>query len=188
MWQVNIALIEIKQRLKNLSYMARKVKDTDKAIKRLVEYFNSLGYQVNFNDNDVNGSECDPGTLTITINEKPGLNRLYTLLHEGGHALIFALDDYTDHFGEIMAQHKRPVNKQSRIYHYQVLKEELLAWEYGLNVARKLNIYVDEVDYDRVASKCFMTYCYRASQQHYQRAVKNISNELGVEIKFDNYA
>jgi len=168
--------------------MTRYIKNTEKAIQRLIRYLEGKGYQVKLNGNDRPYSECDPQTRIITINEDPGLHQLYILLHEAGHALIFGLDDYNEAFCEIKNQDWKLPEDKDNLYHYQVLKEEMLAWETGLNIASKLKIYVDANEYDKLASNCYMSYCYRASQNHYQDAVKDILEQSGVTIKFNNCA
>jgi hypothetical protein len=60
----------------------------------------------------------------------------------------------------------------------------MLAWEVGLNIAKKLNIAVDEVEYEKYAAKCYMTYVYLVSQPYYQRAAKKAFQDAGYDLNF----
>ena len=168
--------------------MSRKLRNKTKAIQRVVEWFESSGWTVTFDNDYEEGSECDPQSKTLTVNEKTEEKRLWVLLHEGGHAQIFASDDYDEAFGQIIKQHNKPSDEQSKRYHYQKLKEEMLAWETGLNIAKMLNIWIDEVRYERYAAASFMTYVYEASLKHYQDAAQEAFAAHGLEINFKNVA
>ena len=125
-----------------------KVKNTKEAIDRLSEHLTNNGWTIVIGNPEIYSSECDPQSMTITINETKPINILWTMLHEGGHSLIFSLDDYHESFGEIVKQHNWSPKRQTKLYHYQRLKEEMLAWETGLNLAKSPNIYVTEKKYD----------------------------------------
>lgn len=160
-------------------------KDINISINILTKYLIENDWKVVYNKKDKNNSTCDPSTYVITITETKPLNILYTLLHETGHTFLFELDDYDESFNEIVRQCNWSITRQTKKYHYQKLKEELLAWEYGLNIAKKLNIFIDESDYDSYAAKYFMSYVYNSSQHFYQTKVKNICEKTGIDITFE---
>jgi hypothetical protein len=164
-----------------------KVRLAENAIKRVVKYCKEeLYYDVNFTSKRGAENECDPNTNIITISDKiKPLYKLWTLLHETGHARVFTLSDYNDRYGRIAEEHERPGQKQSNLYRYQKLREEMLAWEVGLNIAKKLNIAVDELEYEKYAAKCYMTYVYLASQPYYQRAAKKAFGNAGYDLNFN---
>jgi len=174
--------------IQRISHMGKKLRNTEKAVTRLAEFLTSKGWTVVIGDPKVYSSECDPSARTITINEVDPVRILWTMLHEGGHALIFGLDDYHESFGEIIKQHNWSLKRQTKKYHYQKLKEEMLAWETGLNIAKNLNIYIDEKKYDSYAAGYFMSYVYQSSLRYYSNAAKKIGAEAGIDINFENVA
>jgi len=96
----------------------------------------------------------------ITISSKNKIeNRLYSLLHECGHALIRT---NKDNFSKQYPAHaevnydKRKTN--SRKYKVSVLEEEVEAWKRGLRLARRLKIHVNEEKYNKLKTKCLMSY------------------------------
>ena len=163
-----------------------KVRLAENAIKRVVKYCKEeLSYDVNFTSKRGADNQCDPEDKLITIVSKlKPLYKLWTLLHETGHARVFTLSDYNYRYGQIAEEHDRPGQKQSNLYRYQKLREEMLAWEVGLNIAKKLNIAVDELEYEKYAAKCYMTYVYLVSQPYYQRAAKKAFQDAGYDLNF----
>lgn len=96
----------------------------------------------------------------ITVSSKNRIeNRLYSLLHECGHALVrtnksnFARQ-YPAH-AEVNYD-KRVTN--SRKYKVSVLEEEVEAWKRGLRLANRLGIEIDEDKYNKLKTKCLMSY------------------------------
>lgn len=160
------------------------IKNTLEAIELLIEYATDINYSVIVGNEKVAYSECDSITRSITINETDNTKMLYILLHEIGHALIFETEAYMESFGEISKQVNKPREEQDNVYHYQVLKEEMLAWETGLNLAESLNIFIDFEDYDRHAADSYMSYVYRAGLNYYQGEVQRIASAANIEIKF----
>ena len=167
----------VKSILNKIKYMAKQLKNTEKAIQRLTGHLTNKGWTVVIGD---------PETRVITINERKPLKILWTMLHEAGHSIIFCLDDYNESFDEIGKQYDKNEKRRSRIFYYQRLKEEMMAWEVGLNLAKSLNIYVDHKAYDKYAAIYFMSYVHEASLGYYQRLATKIGDEAGFDISFEN--
>jgi len=96
----------------------------------------------------------------ITISSKNRIeNRLYSLLHECGHALVrtnktsFA-KQYPAHAD--ISYDKRVTN--SRKYKVSIIEEEVEAWKRGLRLAKRLGIDIDEYKYNKLKTKCLMSY------------------------------
>jgi len=65
----------------------------------------------------------------ITINDTKTLRQqLFVLLHEAGHVILRSRDDFDEMF---------PGSKTSKV---EILKEEVIAWEEGRKLAKKLQI------------------------------------------------
>jgi len=164
-----------------------KLKSSEKSIERLVKFCKEeLNYDVEFTSKKGVENQCDPEHRLITIDSKlkPHL-KMWTLMHESAHAKIFELSDYHASFGLIAEENDKSAQKQTNRYKYQKLKEEMLAWEVGLNIAKTLNIAVDEEKYEKYAAKCYLSYVYLLSQPYYQRAAKRAFQEAGYDIVFN---
>lgn len=84
--------------------------------------------------------------------------QLYTLLHECGHHLVeHSTTRYRDFpNGYLRQQHE--VKGRGLLYKTDVIGEEFEAWNRGLKLATRLNIYVDRDKFDLVKAKALRTY------------------------------
>ena len=92
--------------------------------------------------------------IDLKLSEK---NQLYTLLHEIGHLIIFEGKDKRYIKQKNMEKDKRRI--RSYVYKVLLLREEIEAWELGRGLAKELNIWFDEEEYDQRMTKCIKTYC-----------------------------
>lgn len=165
--------------------MVNEITNINLAIQLVVEHVkDEYGYDVIINKN-CHDNECDPGKKLITIvGMMTPRNKLFSLLHEAGHVKIFALSDYSESFGAIADENHKPNNRRTNLAHFQKLKEEMFAWEMGLKITEELNIKIDCDAYDRYSAKCYMTYVRYAAQGYYQKEMKTMLKENGIDIKF----
>lgn len=128
------------------------------AINRTIAFIESNGYRVIFNKS-VKESLCDPENKEIHLVDR-GQHRykLYVLFHEAGHMLLFEQGNYLESFGARCEQYHRSYRKKTNLAKYHELKEEVLAWEKGIEIANRLNIIINKRDYDNYAARCYMTY------------------------------
>jgi len=125
---------------------------------RVYEWAESRGYQI------VEGPEeedaCWSDVKQITIYSSQGIeNRLYSLLHECGHALIrsSAKDFQYQYPAHAMAEldgRKRRSDK----YKVSLVEEEMEAWKRGRRLAKRLGIFIDEQNYNKLKTKCLIGY------------------------------
>ncbi len=96
----------------------------------------------------------------ITINSKNGIEtRLYSLLHECGHALVrMNKNNFTKQYPAHAEVNCDKRVTSSRKYKVSVLEEEVEAWKRGLRLARRLNVQVNEEKYNKLKTKCLMSY------------------------------
>lgn len=172
------------QHILDRSIFKFKIKKEKNPIEKLKLYCRTIDYDVII-IRERDESMCDPTSRQIIIKEEDNEIILWTLLHEIGHAHIFALSDYCSAFGLIAKQVDYEHDQKTNQYHYQKLKEEMLAWETGINVANSLKIEIDAEAYERHAAQCFMSYVYESSLTYYQLAAKNAFEDYGLEINFE---
>ena len=106
----------------------------DAQIDIVVDYLEESGVMVEFGGK-VNGFFYEDDLIAIS-NRQPLLSRFYTLLHEAGH---FVLRSRDDRFKNSVRSNRRK-SKSKRV---DVVHEEFLAWDMGLQLARELGLYVD---------------------------------------------
>jgi hypothetical protein len=128
----------------------------NKRIKRLVDWLSDQGYSFRFSNTD----QVDWESATVSLYPNPNpLYLLYTALHECGHVVVGNSGTYKKEFKSItIGDQYDSRHYRSNIYRYKKLKEEMDAWEEGKKLAKKLGIRINKADYDKYASKWFMTY------------------------------
>ena len=97
----------------------------------------------------------------IHINTRQDLeSRLYTLLHEAGHAMI-RKGDFRFAFPFMRTRSLKPNGDEYRrdIKHrVEVLREEVLAWDVGEKIADELQISIDHLRWSKQRTKCLIGY------------------------------
>jgi len=107
----------------------------DAQIDVVVDYLEDMGIVVEFGGK-VNGFFYEDDLIAISNRQSP-LSRFYTLLHEAGHFLLRTRDN---RFVNSVRSNRRK-NKSKRV---EVVHEEFLAWDVGLQLARELGLHVDD--------------------------------------------
>lgn len=134
---------------------ARDVRHID-AISEVVAWCASKGIKVQFGKKA--GGLYDSLSKTITMTSHAGPEKqLYMLLHECGHHLIgFKADD--ERFG--MGYPKVEDPHFNTTFHHRVacLEEEIEAWHRGWKLARRLQLKLDRLAFDKVRLECLKSY------------------------------
>jgi hypothetical protein len=81
--------------------------------------------------------------------------RLYSLLHEGGHAII---DNSIRQKNVLCFNKNTPHNVRSKKNYVHTLNEEILAWNYGKQLVKSLGFKIDEAKLDEYMTDCIMSY------------------------------
>jgi hypothetical protein len=83
-------------------------------------------------------------------------SQLHTLLHEAGHAIL--AKDKRVYKKKFPLSHKEEKYQRSKDARVDVLREEILAWEKGLDIAKMLNIRVNKTWYHHHMRTALWTY------------------------------
>ncbi len=132
---------------------------------KVIAWAENIGYQI------VEGAEeqdaCWSDVKQITIYSSQGIEkRLYSLLHECGHALIRANwrkfeSEYPAHAtAEVDARRMK-----SDKYKISLVEEEVEAWKRGRRLAKRLGVYIDDEKFNKLKTKCLMSYFSWASDE-----------------------
>jgi len=81
--------------------------------------------------------------------------RLFTLLHEAGHMII---DTRIKHKGVICFNKNMPWSVRSKKGFVHLMNEEILAWNYGKELAEHLNFSYGKENLDDYMSDCIMSH------------------------------
>jgi hypothetical protein len=81
--------------------------------------------------------------------------RLFSLLHEAGHSLI---DNQIRHKDILCFNKNTPHKIKSKKGFVHTLNEEILAWNYGKELAHSLNFKLDCIKLEDYMTDCIMSY------------------------------
>ena len=114
-----------------------------------------------------------PGLNLIYINKNLKYQqRLYSLLHEGGHAII---DNAIRQKNVLCFNKNSPPNIRSKKNYVHTLNEEILAWNYGKQIVKNLGFKIDEAKLDEYMTDCIMTYVKSGLESVYGKEI-NVSS------------
>tara|TARA_R100000008_G_scaffold85144_1_gene74308 strand:+ start:793 stop:1236 length:444 start_codon:yes stop_codon:yes gene_type:complete len=127
-------------------------------------YYEAINWAENAGYEVIEGPEeqdaCWSDVKHITVYSSQGVeNRLYSLLHECGHALIRRNwskfeSEYPAHATAELDRRKMKSEK----YKASLIEEEVEAWKRGRRLAKRLGIYVDDEKFNKLKAKCLMSY------------------------------
>jgi hypothetical protein len=127
---------------------------------KIQTWANSNGFQVKLSNTDC--VEFSEKTIYLQSNQSL-TNLIYSFLHECGHIEVCKKRGYKKNFKILDDGQFDGRRKRGLLYKYKQLKEEMLAWEYGFQLAKDLGIRLNKENYDKYAAKCFMTYVNNAA-------------------------
>lgn len=94
--------------------------------------------------------------ITEVWRSKPTKTWLYSILHELGHIMNRYEDSFSERNWKI---HELGVNKPvDKIASFQIMKDEIEAWDRGLKIAEELEINLERNEYDIFASNYLFEY------------------------------
>ncbi len=141
-----------------------------KAIQNLKKVFSWLcnkKYEVIFHNNSDSVIFSDK---KIFIDKRSTLeNQLYSILHECGH--ILQHQNKSSFNRSFKYQHVAENDKRkerSYAYRLSVLEEEIDAWKRGKKLAKRLNIKIDEIKFEKYKAKYTMTYVDWAASKEWE--------------------
>jgi len=82
--------------------------------------------------------------------KQPLMIQLYSLLHEAGHAYL--------RDSKYFVQRKEGLKRYRRSYRVDVLREEIMAWENGYNLAADLGIPIDTKEWNKFRTSSLFKY------------------------------
>ena len=97
--------------------------------------------------------------------------RFFVLLHEAGHALI---DTDQNVKSKTCFNKNRPEYVRSKKNYVHVLNDEILAWNKGKELAKKLYFELDNFRYEEYMTDCIMSYVKTGLQSVYGKEI-NVS-------------
>ncbi len=115
----------------------------------VVDYLENDGVVVEFGGT-INGYFYEDELITIS-NKQSAVSKLYTLLHEAGHHIL------RTQVGRFKDSQRRP-GRKNKSQRMEVLHEEFLAWDAGYDLAKELDLYIDEDKWKNISHKHLYDY------------------------------
>jgi len=130
-------------------------------IEKLIEWTNKKNVDVHFGH--CLTDEYRPADSLITISTRFGEEKqLYAFLHECGHLLLGKDEkNYTKKYPSSAKMWQFNSNKRlerSKKYKVDVVSEEIDAWRKGKEIAKRLDIHVNDENYYSFMSECVYGY------------------------------
>ena len=96
----------------------------------------------------------------ITINASQGAeNRLFSLLHECGHILLCQDEKrYKEAFPGVWNGIQDKRRSRGRFFRVSLVEEEMMAWNEGLKLAKRLGVNINEDKWNKHKTDCLYTY------------------------------
>jgi hypothetical protein len=142
--------------------LRRKLKikeDLHSGYEKLCNYTTSrLKYEIIEGPDEIDA--CDRNTKQITICSRMRIeNKLYTLLHECGHALIRESPaNFAKEYTAQMEADGDGRKMRSARYKVETIEEEIEAWKRGKRLANRLGIRINEDKFNDHKTESLMTY------------------------------
>jgi len=141
-------------------YMTDYIKSS---IKKLEGWLSKRGYGLFMSKLPTIEDEVDLERKVVFITTRSSKqNQLYSLLHECGHIVIRSRRDYNTRYSSSIAYTEGNTKKPSYRALVEEIEEEILAWREGHNLAKKLEIFVEEKSYYQYSSRWVMSYVVKA--------------------------
>lgn len=149
----------------------KKTSRIESDIHKLISYCKINGYKVLFK-RKTHSWFCPFEKQFVISKDQIPENILYSLLHEIGHFILFRRKSYKEKYGlaatvldsqivKTSSQSKRLSKKLSKRLEYRILsiKEELDAWEAGLEFSKKYKIKINKKKWNLIRNYCIEGYC-----------------------------
>jgi hypothetical protein len=125
-------------------------------INNIIYWANGKGYHVEITEGGDDSICPDSKTIEINSASKPEI-QVIRLLHECGHALIF------DNGSSFNFKEKRSYSESSVGYKVFAVIEEVEAWKRGKDLAKRLNIPIEDCEWEKDMVRALKKYINWAS-------------------------
>lgn len=119
-------------------------------------YANMRGWQVQYSSDKLDQANTEFSKVVV-YNRTDTELMFYYLLHELGHLILWFSSNYCQRFRNLSFSRERRSYSTSK-YRIGILEEELAAWEEGYELAKTLNLEINEVRFDRTKVSNVLTY------------------------------
>lgn len=127
------------------------------AIQKVAWWVASQGWNVIFEKKGETG--VVPALRNVVIDSSTSRdNQLYSILHEAGHIRTFSNPDYAAKFPNGYVRCAGKTNKRSDLHKFDVLIEEVVAWQEAERIAEHLEIDINKRNFHIERNKSLKTY------------------------------
>jgi|694.fasta_scaffold108721_8 hypothetical protein len=126
-------------------------------INKVAAWISNLGWNVIFERKGETG--VTPALRNVVIDSSTSRDtQLYSILHEAGHILTFEDKSYLERFPDGYVRYAGKRSKRTDIHKFDVLVEEVTAWQKAEDIAKHLGISVNKRNFNLERNKSLKTY------------------------------
>lgn len=126
-------------------------------INKVARWVSNLGWNVIFEKGGDTG--VVPSLRNVTIDSALSRNtQLYGLLHEAGHIMVFNRPGYESEFANGYIRYATKKTKRSDVHKFDVLVEEVNAWQEAEKIASHLDIELNKGNFMLERNRSLKTY------------------------------
>jgi hypothetical protein len=144
-------------RLRNTRGRCAGTQEEVKTLNLLAEHISSKGWNVIFAKEEEDG--ITPALRNITINSSNTYkSQTFALLHEAGHLAVFSDPQYHERYPDGYIRYAGKTTTRSRRHRFDVLREEIAAWDEAEKIATHLGLNLNMRDMRDERNRSLMTY------------------------------
>lgn len=144
-------------RLKNTRGRCAGTQEEVKTLNLLAEHVSTRGWNVIFGKDEEDG--ITPALRNIIINSSNSYkSQIFALLHEIGHLSVFSDPSYSEKYPDGYIRYAGKTTTRSRRHRFDVLREEIAAWDEAEKLVEHLGISLNMRDMRDERNRSLMTY------------------------------
>ena len=123
----------------------------------LAHHVSSCGWNIIFAKEEEDG--ITPALRNVTIRSSNSYkSQIFALLHEAGHISVFSDPNYTEKYPDGYIRYAGKTTTRSNRHKFDVLREEIAAWDEAEKIATKLELRVNMRDMRDERNRSLATY------------------------------
>jgi hypothetical protein len=130
---------------------------TINAINKVATWISNQGWNVIFEKGEETGVIASLRNVVIDSSTSRDI-QLYAILHEAGHIKTFSRQDYLKKFPDGYVRYAGKINKRSMLHKFDVLTEEIAAWNEAEDLAEHLGIDINKKNFRLERNRSLKTY------------------------------
>ncbi len=126
-------------------------------LNKLHQWCNERGWIINLKGRS--HTSCHEDKIISISWQTKGYKQLYTILHECGHIIIREnVLTFVSEYPSTFKFYSQPNKNNEHGFKIDIIREEVRAWDLGIEIAQELDIKIDNILYRKLANQCLRSY------------------------------